>query len=235
MNILTRVEEEKAINRALSGIPLPTNVDSNRQKSPPPAPVSRFRRENHLFLPEHIKWWHSAQNTKVFGQAGRQLPESPGRHQWSNSSSSPFLPLSPSVISPSGRPGWVGGGVFECPLSLFPSFSFCAAKLSPFMATYKSLVLGQQLLSAAPFHANVSPRLSPQLHTMMNCLLRIVAHDRQWCVRCVDVTLTVKKNFTPDNLKTWSCNTDCLPRWKWFILNFKVPENELSDSDLRMH
>merc|ERR1711936_55207 len=30
-----RVEEEKAINRALSGIPLPTNVDSNRQKSPP--------------------------------------------------------------------------------------------------------------------------------------------------------------------------------------------------------
>jgi len=37
-----RVEEEKAINRALSGIPLPTNVDSNRQKSPPPAPVSRI-------------------------------------------------------------------------------------------------------------------------------------------------------------------------------------------------
>ena len=44
--ILARVEEEKAINRALnsSGIPLPTNHnDSNRQKSPPPAPVSRFR------------------------------------------------------------------------------------------------------------------------------------------------------------------------------------------------
>ena len=44
---LSRVEEEKAINRALngSGIPVPTsnnsNLDSNRQKSPPPAPVSR--------------------------------------------------------------------------------------------------------------------------------------------------------------------------------------------------
>ena len=44
---LSRVEEEKAINRALngSGIPVPTsnnsNMDSNRQKSPPPAPVSR--------------------------------------------------------------------------------------------------------------------------------------------------------------------------------------------------
>jgi len=41
-----RVEEEKAINRALngSGIPLPTSNhnDSNRQKSPPPAPVSRI-------------------------------------------------------------------------------------------------------------------------------------------------------------------------------------------------
>merc|ERR1711994_1089222 len=43
-----RVEEEKAINRALngSGIPVPTsnnsNMDSNRQKSPPPAPVSRI-------------------------------------------------------------------------------------------------------------------------------------------------------------------------------------------------
>ena len=45
--ILARVEEEKAINRALnsSGIPLPTNHnDSNRQKSPPPAPVSRFQK-----------------------------------------------------------------------------------------------------------------------------------------------------------------------------------------------
>ena len=46
MMMLSRVEEEKAINRALngSGIPLPTNNhnDSNRQKSPPPAPVSRF-------------------------------------------------------------------------------------------------------------------------------------------------------------------------------------------------
>ena len=31
-----RVEEEKAINRALTG-----GLDSNRQKSPPPAPVSR--------------------------------------------------------------------------------------------------------------------------------------------------------------------------------------------------
>ena len=43
--MMSRVEEEKAINRALngSGIPLPTNHnDSNRQKSPPPAPVSRF-------------------------------------------------------------------------------------------------------------------------------------------------------------------------------------------------
>jgi len=43
-----RVEEEKAINRALngSGIPVPasnnSNMDSNRQKSPPPAPVSRI-------------------------------------------------------------------------------------------------------------------------------------------------------------------------------------------------
>merc|ERR1719376_945067 len=43
-----RVEEEKAINRALnsSGIPLPTSSsshnDSNRQKTLPPAPVSRI-------------------------------------------------------------------------------------------------------------------------------------------------------------------------------------------------
>jgi len=37
-----RVEEEKAINRALTGSPLAGGQDSNRQKSPPPAPVSRI-------------------------------------------------------------------------------------------------------------------------------------------------------------------------------------------------
>ena len=231
MNILTRVEEEKAINRALSGIPLPTNVDSNRQKSPPPAPVSRFRRENHLFF---IKWWHSAQNTKVFGQAGRQLPESPGRHQWSNSSSSsPFLPLSPSVISPSGRPGWVGGGVFVSPILFSPPFPFVPPNFPRLWQLIKAWCWDNNCYQLHPF--------TPMCHRAFhhNCI-------RWWIVFWESLPMTgndvfdvchphCEKNFTPDNLKTWSCNTDCLPRWKWFILNFKVPENELSDSDLRMH
>ena len=196
MNILTRVEEEKAINRALSGIPLPTNVDSNRQKSPPPAPVSRFRRENHLFLPEHIKWWHSAQNTKVFGQAGRQLPESPGRHQWSNSSSSssPFLPLSPSVISPSGRPGWVGGGVFECPSLFSPPFPFVPPNFPRLWQLIKAWCWDNNCYQLHPF--------TPMCHRLTAPFTTIAYDDElssenrcpwQAMMCSMSVTLTVKK------------------------------------------
>ena len=105
----------------------------------------------------NMKFWRNPQDTKVFCQAGSQLSESSG---FLYTLHLLLLSLTPPRT---GRPGRVGGRVYwVSPTNTTPTFPFSfkvASKLSPFMATYKSLLSPQWVLSAAPFpNHTVTPK-----------------------------------------------------------------------------